>query len=211
MESPITTLLLVGIIGASLYAWNNHDFMNKMIFHPASVKHDKGQLYRFLSSGFVHLDYMHLALNALGLWVFGKDVERYYTLLFGPQIGMLLFFTAFIIGVIISSIPAYLKNRDNDYYRSLGASGGISTIIFMFIILFPTRNLNFMFIPIPINAVIMGIAYVAYSQYMSKKGVDNVGHDAHLWGSFFGIIFIGITLPQAFPSMYYQIIDLLSS
>ena len=199
-EAPITTLLLIAIVGSSLYAWNNKDFYSKMIFHPVTVKNDKNQWYRFLSSGFVHADYMHLIFNCYTFYSFGKYVELNLKGIFGPQAGMLLYLFAFIGGIIISSIPAYLKNKNNHYYTSLGASGGVSTIVFILIIFHPLATVMF-----GVNAVLFGALYMGYSYYMSKKNVDNIGHDAHLWGALFGLFFVLITVPRAYLFMVEEI------
>lgn len=45
------------------------------------------------------------------------------------------------------------------------------------------------FIPIGIPAIIFGVLYLAYSWYMAKKNIDNIGHDAHFWGAVFGFVF----------------------
>ncbi len=199
-DAPITTLLLIAIVGSSLYAWNNREFYSKMVFHPVTVSNDKSQWYRFLSSGFVHADYMHLGFNCYTFYSFGKWVEFIYAREFGPQIGTFLYLASFILGVIVSSVPAYLKNKDNHYYTSLGASGGVSTVVFILIVFNPLGKMMF-----GINAVLFGALYMGYSYYMSKKNADNIGHDAHLWGAVFGLLFVLLTVPRAFILMLEQI------
>ena len=209
MDAPITTIILIAIVASSLYAWNNADFMNKMIFHPVTIKNDNSQWYRFLSSGFVHGDYMHLGFNGYALYSFGGIVEYFLGREFGVQMGSIMYLGAFLMGVIVSSIPAYLKNQDNVYYRALGASGGVSTIIFMSIVFYPIGKIGLLFLPtsMGLNSVIFGLLYLAYSQYMAKKNVDNVGHDAHLWGAIFGLVFMAVTLPEAYARAYYMLMN----
>jgi membrane associated rhomboid family serine protease len=48
-----------------------------LIFHPATIR-ERHQWYRFVTSGFVHADVMHLAVNMFVLWSFGNAIERYY-------------------------------------------------------------------------------------------------------------------------------------
>lgn len=207
-QFPITTVLLFAIIGSSLYAWNNRDYYSKMVFHPVTVKTRK-EWYRFLSSGFVHADYMHIAFNGLALYSFGRMVEYIYIQLFGAQGGMLLYVLAFLVGTAVSSIPAYLKNKENDFYYSLGASGGVSTVVFITIVFNPFGEISLFFLP-GIPAIVFGVLYMAYSYVMSKKNVDNIGHDAHLWGALFGLLFVLLTYPVAYISMLEQILDKLS-
>ena len=66
-----------------------------------------------------------------------------------------------------------------------------------------------MFIPIPIPAIVIGIAYLAYEQYQSKKENTNINHDAHLAGALFGVIFTLIAVPASLSSFIDQITYLL--
>lgn len=53
------------------------------------------------------------------------------------------------------------------------------------------------------------VLYVLYCVYMGKKGGDNVNHDAHLWGSLFGLVFtlalIAIMQPDLFTGIIEQL------
>ena len=39
-----------------------------------------------------------------------------------------------------------------------------------------------------IPGIIFAVVYLIYSHYMSRKGADNINHDAHLLGAVFGFI-----------------------
>jgi membrane associated rhomboid family serine protease len=117
------------------------------------------------------------------MFFFGKYVETHFA-----ELGKHEFFLVlYLAGIVISSLPSFLKNRHNSYYRALGASGGVSAVLFSFVYLAPWATITIWFIPCP--AIIAGVAYLAYSAYMSGKGRDNVGHDAHFWCSVNGIVF----------------------
>jgi membrane associated rhomboid family serine protease len=38
-------------------------------------------------------------------------------------------------------------------------------------------------------AIIYAVLFLVYSAFMSKRGGDNVNHDAHFWGALFGVLF----------------------
>jgi membrane associated rhomboid family serine protease len=98
------------------------------------------------------------------------------------------YYLALYIGaLIVSNIPTYLKHRNDYNYRSLGASGAVSAVLFAFILLSPWERIYVIVFPIP--AIIYGGLFLFYSAYMSKKGGDNVNHDAHFYGALFGILF----------------------
>jgi hypothetical protein len=40
---------------------------------------------------------------------------------------------------------------------------------------------------------------------MSRRGGDNIGHDAHFWGSVWGFVFTLVLAPQLFPLFLNQI------
>jgi len=35
---------------------------------------------------------------------------------------------------------------------------------------------------------------------MAKRGNDNIGHDAHLWGAVYGILYTLLTVPGAYKN-----------
>ena len=60
---------------------------------------------------------------------------------------------------------------------------------------------------IPMPFIVYAILYVVYCVYMAKRNADNVNHDAHLWGSLFGLIFTIILVAVLQPSMFPAIIE----
>jgi len=100
-------------------------------------------------------------------------------------------------GIVIASLTTLKKYKDNSYYQSVGASGAVSAVVFTYIFFDPLSKLLFMFI-IPIPAIVFGIAYLAYSHYMSKKEGDYINHDAHFVGSVFGFIYPLLIDPKLF-------------
>lgn len=154
--------------------------------YPPAVK--RGQYYRLFTSGLIHANYQHLLFNMLTLYFFGQAIESILQTIAG-KFGFLIFYSS---ALIVSDIPSYVKNRNNSSYASLGASGGVSAIVFAYILFAPWSW--FQFPPVP--AIVYGIIYLIYSAYMSKKGRDNIGHDAHFWGALYGIAFIIISEPN---------------
>jgi membrane associated rhomboid family serine protease len=122
------------------------------------------------------------------LYSFGSYVEESFNYLFevyGRTLYVVMYFGA------VSTADAYnlFTQKDNPNYRSLGASGGVSAIIFAFILMNPFGKIYLFFIPVGIPAFVFGPLYLLYSAYMAKQANDNVGHTAHLTGSVFGFVF----------------------
>jgi len=36
---------------------------------------------------------------------------------------------------------------------------------------------------------------------MARKQIDNIGHDAHLWGAFYGIAYTFVFVPNSFNNL----------
>ena len=185
MSYTIIIIAITAII--SIAAFSNETLLNKLILWP-KVMNNPAEYYRFLSSGFIHADWNHLLFNMFTLYSFGTSLEL---LGFGDK-----FVILYLTGIAISSIPAYIKNRNNSYYRALGASGGVSAILFFSIYFSPWSRIGLLFIPVGIPCIIFAVLYLVYCIYMSKRGNDNIGHDAHLLGAVYGFLFALIVDPS---------------
>jgi membrane associated rhomboid family serine protease len=169
---------------------------SKLLFHPVSIR-TQGQWYRFISSGFIHADMVHLLINMFVLWSFGNAIENYLYPAFLGGFTTVKFLGLYFGGIIVSSIPSYLKHRNNSNYAALGASGGVSAVVFAAIIFAPWQNL-YLYGLIAIPQILAGLAYLAYSWYQDKKGADNIGHMAHFTGAIWGFLFTGMMNPNLF-------------
>jgi membrane associated rhomboid family serine protease len=180
----ITTIIIVLTSIISFLAFNNPRLMDALIFWPPAVSM-RHQYYRFVTCGLIHADLMHLAFNMITLYFFGKGLE----MRFMGDLGLehyyypILYFAA----LIVANIPSYLKHRDDYGYRSLGASGAVCAVLFAYILLRPWDPIVVFVIKMP--AIVYALLFLGYSIYMSRRGGDNVNHDAHLWGALFGIVF----------------------
>jgi membrane associated rhomboid family serine protease len=186
----ITLIIIIITCIISFSAFNNEKIFNELIFYPPSISQDK-QFYRFFSCGFIHADYMHLGFNMYSLWIFGEITESQFLTVFGEK-GKWLYLLMYLSSLFFCLLPTYSKNKDNSFYRSLGASGAVSAVVFAFIFLDPLRGLGFIFLPksLMIPGFIFGILYLAVSSYLDKKGGGNINHSAHIWGALYGIAFL---------------------
>jgi len=163
----------------------------------------KQDYLRIISHAFLHADWGHLFFNMLTLWFFGEMVENYFIQLFSA--GKFLYILLYLSGIIVSAIPTILRYKNNQYYNSIGASGAVSAVLFAGILFNPHMSIFIMFIPIPIPAFLFGIAYLAYSQYMSRHSRDNINHDAHFYGAVFGFTFPIVFKPVLIILFFQQL------
>jgi membrane associated rhomboid family serine protease len=182
----MTLIIIITTAIVSFTAFSNEKVMNDLIFYPPSITVNK-QYYRFITCGFIHADIMHLAFNMLSLYFF-KDVETIFMVIFGDA-GRLLYLSMYLLALIVCLLPTYFKNKNNYHYRSLGASGAVSAVVFAGIMLAPTAKMGIMFLP-AIPGFIFGPLYLLISAYLDRKGGDSINHSAHLWGALFGVAFL---------------------
>ena len=204
----ITLILVIITSGISYYAFSNYSLMDKLILNPYKVT-KRNEYYRFVTSGFVHADFGHLIFNMLSLWFVGEGIEQLFAALFGAS-GPLYYLFLYLVGIVVSDIPSYLKNRTNSNYNSLGASGGVSAVLFAAILFAPTMTISLYFF-IKMKAFIFGILFLGYSYYEARKGTSYVNHSAHMVGAIFGMVFMAVVYPAAVPGFFAQIKEWIGS
>ncbi|KAA2240891.1 rhomboid family intramembrane serine protease [Chitinophaga agrisoli] len=185
----ITTSIIVFTCFVSILTFSRPDDKEKLLMWPYMVKQHK-EYYRFISSGLVHADYLHLGFNMITLFFFGASMEPRFVDYFGGKTYFLVFY---ILGLIVSDLPTYIRYRNQYSYRTLGASGAVSAVVFAAILAEPWAQLYVFGIPMP--AIVYGLLFLGSSIYMSRRGGDNINHSAHLWGALFGFIFPIILKP----------------
>ncbi len=181
----------------SILAFSNEEILNRSQLNPYQVYHKK-QWYRVITHGFVHADWVHLFVNMFVLFSFGKSVENIFSQLESNQIilsSSLSYLLLYFIAMILATIPSIIKQKNNHWYNSVGASGAVSAVIFTSIFFQPLAPLYFFGI-LPIPGIVFGILYLGYTHYMSRKGSDNINHDAHFIGAIFGFVFPLILEPK---------------
>ncbi len=183
----ITLIITVVTVIISIIGFRNDHVIENLIFYPPAVT-EKNQYYRFITSGFIHADLFHLIFNMFSFYSFSNGlVEPKFIFYFGDY-GRALYLIMYLMALVVSLLPTYLKNKDNTSYRSLGASGAVSAVIFTGIIISPGMSLLVYFIPMP--GFVFGILFLIISAYLDKRGGTNINHSAHMWGALFGVIFI---------------------
>ena len=187
----ITVIIVVITCVVSFVAFSNQKIINDLIFYPPAIANNN-QWYRFFTCGLIHADIGHLAFNMISFYLFGKLVEQAFGEIFGDK-GGLLYALMYITALAACLIPTYSQQKDNYHYRSLGASGAVSAVVFAGIFLFPTQKIGLFFIPPIIPGFIFGPLYLFISAYLSRKGGGGINHSAHFWGAVYGIAFLIVT------------------
>lgn len=191
MES-IVTLAIIGITAlVSWQAFNNPQLLARLILWPPAI--DRHHQYeRLVTHGFIHADWMHLLFNMITLYFFGSVMEQF----FSERIGALGYLAFYLSAIVVAILPTYMRHQRDAHYRSLGASGAVSAVLFAFILLAPWAPIYLFLIPIGIPAFVFALFYLGYSIWMDRRGGGNVNHSAHLWGAAYGMLFTVMMEPR---------------
>ncbi|AWI26893.1 rhomboid family intramembrane serine protease [Flavobacterium pallidum] len=156
----------------SFKAFEDMAFFRKYEFHIGSIR--AGQQYRLFSSAFLHVDFMHLGLNMLTLYLFAPIVFAYN--------GTFGFLLVYFVSLICGSLLTVFFHKDDYSYRAVGASGAVTGVMYSAILFEPMMRINF------IPAYLFGLIYLLFSIYGMKAKKDNIGHTAHFGGAAGGFL-----------------------
>lgn len=198
MNSLLTFGLIAVTCVVSWMAFKDGKLMQRLLLWPPAIQR-KHEYWRLLSYGFVHADFQHLLFNMITLFFFGRAMESLYAQYLGP-LGFLWFYLG---GLVVSILPTYIANRSNPNYRSLGASGAVSAVLFAYILLSPWSIIFLVFVPVP--AILYAVGFLAYSIYMDYRGGGYINHSAHSWGAAYGILFTAIMEPRLIAHFVQQL------
>ncbi len=157
----------------SFIGFYNSDFFTKYKFTVNGI--ERGEYYRYFTSGFLHVGITHLFFNMLTFYFFAPIVATKF-----DNVQLLLIYSG---GLFLGGWMAYRLNQENKSYSAVGASGAVVGILYTAIILRPDLELFFFFLPIPIKAYVFATIYIIYTVLGMKNKTDSVGHSAHLGGA----------------------------
>lgn len=174
----IFTLAIIAITCViSFIGFNNPAFFDRYKFSTYAIL-DLKQVDRLLSSGFLHVNFMHLFFNMLTLYFFSNIIIE--------MLNAFHYVTIYLAAILGGNLLSLWMYRRDMTYTAVGASGGVSGVLFASVALLPQMKLFIMPIPIPLPAWLFAIGYLAYSVYGMKNALGNIGHAAHLGGAVVG-------------------------
>ncbi len=185
-NSPISIITLLVTVIISFIAFSQRSTLIERYSLSPYIFINQRKWYLLITSGFLHADFIHLLFNMLTFYFFAPILEN--------TIGSLEFIIIYFGSMILSSVTSIIKYKDDPYYRSLGASGGVSGIIFAFILYYPEFNI-YLYFAIGIPAPLFAFLYLLYCHFAAKYSKDNINHEAHFWGAAVGVALAVILNP----------------
>ncbi len=167
-----TIAIIVVNVLISIKGFNDFTFFEKFKFNIAGIL--RGEQIRMFTSGFLHVDYTHLLFNMLTLYFFADIVIL--------NVGVVKFLLIYLLSLIVGNLLSLYFHKDEYHYSAVGASGAVMGIIYSGILFEPDMNIYFL------PAWLFGLLYLFYSIYGMRKGLGNIGHDAHFGGAIAGYI-----------------------
>tara|TARA_B110000503_G_C7126034_1_gene404635 strand:+ start:1241 stop:1894 length:654 start_codon:yes stop_codon:yes gene_type:complete len=186
-QSPIVLLIIIANVLFSMKGFDDYSFLNKYKFQVGKVLGK--EKIRMFTSGFLHVDWMHLGFNMYALYVFGDIIATI--------LGTVGFLIIYLGSLLAGSLYTLFYHKKEPYYSAVGASGAVSGIVYSSILLFPDMQL-LLFFAIPIPGYVFGVGYLLYSIYGMKKQLGNIGHAAHLGGAIGGFVLTLVLMPELF-------------
>lgn len=130
-----------------------------------------------LTYAFLHANGAHLALNMLGLYMFGRDVERTV----GTRRTWLLYLSSVLSAALAQVVCTILGVLPGG--PVIGASGGVFGLLLAYAVLFPNRTIVPLIPPIPMPAWVVAALYAVVELTLGVSGTErDVAHFAHLGG-----------------------------
>lgn len=197
IDKILLILIIVNVL-VSIKGFSDRLFFDKYKFQIGAI--NRGEKIRMLTSGFLHVDYLHLILNMYVLYIFAPIII--------DNFGVIKFLILYFGSLIAGSILTLTYHKSELYYSAVGASGAVAGIIYGSILLNPAMSLMIFPLPIPIPGYIFGIGYILYSVYGMKKKLGNIGHTAHLGGAIGGFALTLLVYPEVFLNSTFTVIIL---
>lgn len=193
----ITFLIIIITFLASYNGFKSIEFFENYKFEVDRILIFK-QYKRLITSGFLHSGWWHLIFNMLALYSFGSLLEF--------KIGAFNFLLLYFISKIGGSLLMLFIHRNHGDYSAIGASGAVSGVVFASIAVFPDIEVGFILPGLSIPGWIYAILFILISIYGIKSQAGNIGHEAHLGGSFAGLVLGIVFVPTALENNYFVIL-----
>ncbi|MBN1418794.1 MAG: rhomboid family intramembrane serine protease [Planctomycetes bacterium] len=148
------------------------------------------EVWRLVTSAFLHGGAMHILFNMLFLWWMGRELERFY----GRTDFLWFYLVSTVFASLIYVLTAYyiLAPWRGAHFRTtpaIGASGAVLAVVTLFAFHFPRRRIYLWgILPIPIWLFVAILVWDDLHGFASSRPTG-IAHGAHLGGVVIGAAF----------------------
>jgi membrane associated rhomboid family serine protease len=193
----ISIAIIIANVIVSYKGFSSHEFFARYSFEVEKILIYK-DYKRLVTSGFLHVNWMHLIFNMFSMYIFSAGLESY--------IGSIYYLVIYFVSLTGGNLFSLYIHRHHDAYSAVGASGAVCGIMFASIALFPGMRIGLFFLPISFPAWMYGLAFILYSIYGIRSRRDNIGYETHLGGALIGLLVAIIIRPSAIVYNYVPIL-----
>ena len=184
--SPTIVILVINVV-VFLLEMSGGDRTHQLVREYGAVSLEgikRGYVWQLLTYQFMHGGWMHLILNSVGLFLFG----RYMEMMLGQKTFLKLYLLSGIAGGVMQLLLGIASPRFAG--PMVGASAGICGLVAAFSILSPDSIIYISFI-LPLRAKYVLPLTIIFSLVMIlMPSNDGVAHGAHLGGTLFGYAYL---------------------
>jgi membrane associated rhomboid family serine protease len=199
MLPPVTLALLIANIAVFLLQQVTGDAAIAANFalwplgrHEVVPLHNGSELtlgfepWQLVTYSFLHGGFKHIAFNMFALWMFGGPVEN----ALGARRFTVYYFIC-VLGAALAQLAFVYFFQSEDFYPTVGASGGIFGLLLAFAVLYPQARVALLFFPVPVRAPVFVLGYVVFEFFLGVTNLErSVAHFAHLGGALAGFALI---------------------
>ena len=181
--TPAVKLLLIANVGLFLLTLIAPLAMTRLFGMRPSLVIEQAQVWQLATYLFVHspVSFGHILFNMLAVWMFGVELERRWGTPFFLKFYFVCGIGAAICTIVVSLLPFDAAAR---LYQTttIGASGAVYGLLMAWALIFPNRQILFMFIfPLKTRVFVMIIGAIAFLSALNASG-GPVASVAHLGG-----------------------------
>lgn len=144
-----------------------------------------GQVWRFVTYQFLHLGFMHVVFNMIGLYFFGPMMEQWW--------GSRRFLAFYLLCGVAGALPMALLVAAGVFPAGVGlvgASGALYGILIGAATLYPNQQVQLLIPPIPMKLRTMAFVFLGISLFSVLAGANDGGNAAHLAGAALGFFLV---------------------
>lgn len=174
------TLVLITIHAFTTWMGFNHPtFRDQVRFSTYAIK-GRAEFYRVATSSLVHASWMEFFWLAIGLLIFGGNIES--------AGGPFALFMIFEWGIVGGNLIASRLNREDLFFSNFGMGAGVNAVVFAFVMISPWSYIITFPIPLPLPAWLYALLFLGMSTFGFRSCCDPARRDATLAGTAAGLV-----------------------